>query len=131
MRDPAPIADRMERLRALRNRPARDVSIAPIMHAEGRRLEKMRRATGPLAQAWMDVCPSEHLDRTAIVGVRSGVLTIRVADASTRFKLDRLLASGAGRELIRRCPVSVRRVKLVIGRVGGVEEGSGVDRRRG
>jgi len=80
---------------------------------EGTRLARLARQVGGVAEAWEALCPPEHISRTRVVGVARGVLTIGVADAPTRWALERLLKGGADREMIGKCPMTVRRIRLV------------------
>jgi hypothetical protein len=44
-----------------------------------------------------------------------GVLTVEVKGAPARFELDRALRAGMERELIKACPASLHKVKLIPG----------------
>jgi len=116
--DPRDAAGRIERLRGFRVRPPRDDHAGAMFEATGRDLARREKKFAGVAEAWEATCPPEHLGRTAIQGVHRGVLTIGVADASTRYELDRMLKAGAQKDLVRRCPMTVRRVKLVAADVG-------------
>lgn len=76
-----------------------------------RRLEK---SMGAVATAWQELVPSPLADRTALVGVSRGVLTVRAGDASARFELDRWLRSGGELAVIRRCVTGLTRVRVVV-----------------
>lgn len=106
-------ADRLQALREARARPSRDTAAGPLFSAAARDLHRLEKKLAGVAEAWEAVCPSHLLDRTAIISVSRGVLSIGVADAPARFEIDRLLGAGAKRELIRRCPMTVRRIRLV------------------
>jgi hypothetical protein len=98
--------------------------MGPTFAAAALWLERSRRRLGKVAQAWQGVCPAQHVERTAIVGLAAGTLTVRVADDATRFEIDRALRAGAERELIRRCPAGVARVRLVSGPIPGARAGA-------
>lgn len=115
--DPREIALRLEQLRSRRVRPERDTSLTAQIAGQRRELERTRRRIGAISGAWIEVCPPDLLERTAVKGLNRGVLTIAVADAPTRYELSRLLREGAERELIRRAPTTIRRVKLVPGAI--------------
>ncbi len=53
--------------------------------------------------------------RTSLVGLRGGILEVRVDSSSVRFELDRLLRGGALEELRRRHRGSLLRIKIRIG----------------
>lgn len=110
-------ARRLADLRERRGARRPTGSMGDAFASAAKELERQRRRTGAVAGAWEAVCPAELIDRTAIEGVSRGVLTIRVADASTRFQLDRFMRGGGEMEVIRRSPSGVRRVKLVVGAV--------------
>lgn len=103
--------DALRRRRAFR--PRRD-ALADAFTAAARELERSRRRLAGVAEAWEAVCPPGLVERTAIEGVARGVLTIRVADASTRFELDRLLRTGAEAALVGLAPSTIRRVRLAL-----------------
>lgn len=110
--DPEAAALRLERLREARQRRGRDDALAPAFQRAARDLQRLQKGLAGVAEAWESVCPAELLERTAIRGIRRGVLTIGVADAPARYELERMLKGGAERELIRRCPMTVRKVRL-------------------
>ena len=104
---------RLERLRALRG-PYPDRSDARgLFEAQRRSLERTERRLGSAASAWAELCPAGLVGRTAVLSVVRGILTVGVEGAPVRFELDRRLRGGLERELIRRCPVAVRGVRLV------------------
>ncbi|MEO1128526.1 MAG: DciA family protein [Planctomycetota bacterium] len=115
--DPQDAASRVDRLRSFRVRPMPDQHAGAMFEATGRELARQERKLAGIAEAWESICPPEHLGLTEIQGISRGVLTIGVADASTRYELDRLLKSGAQKNLVRLCPMTVRRVKLVAAQI--------------
>ena len=67
-----------------------------------------------VAAAWDRVVPGHLRGRAAVLGCRSGVLSIRCRSASDRFALDRWLRGG-GEQAVRDASRStVKRVKLTL-----------------
>jgi len=106
--------DRFAVVRASRVRGERAVQMGETFQAQAMSLKRTRFRHLGCARAWEAVCPADRIDRTAIVGIRNGALTIGVADHATKFELDRLLRAGAERELVKLAPTTVRRVKLIV-----------------
>jgi hypothetical protein len=104
----------LERLRAGRNRPERDLSVSGIVASQKKALAKQHRELAGVWASWAAGVPARLLDRTTLVGVSRGVLTVRVADAAARFELDRFLRTGGEIDLVRRAPIGVRKIKLVL-----------------
>jgi hypothetical protein len=100
-------------LRGFRNRTGPDVSIANALKELERDVVKRQRAVGGIGAAWEEIAPARLSGRCQVVGVSRGVLTIRAADAATRFELDRFLRSGGERELARRAGVAIKKTKLL------------------
>ena len=111
--DPRSAAMRLGKLRETRSRRERDDALASSFQRTARDLARLEKNLAGVAEAWETVCPPARLPRTAIRSVQRGKLTIAVADASTRFELDRLLRAGAKRDLVKGCPMTVRSVRLV------------------
>lgn len=106
-----------QRLKSLRERRVfrdRTASVGPIADALGADLKRLERRIGGVAGAWTATCPPELIRRTSVEGISRGVLTIRVDDAGTRFEIDRWLRSGGERELVKKCPTTVRKVRVTI-----------------
>lgn len=108
-----PLAAELERLRSRRVRRDRAPEAGVLFAAQARELAKQQKRLGGVAGAWAEVCPPELIERTTILSLSRGVLTIGVPDAAARFELDRFLRAGAERELIRLAPATVRTVRLV------------------
>ena len=106
--------DRFGVVRDSRVRPERAQAMGETFQAQAQSLKRSQRKHLGVASAWEAVCPDSLIDRTGIVGIKGGALTIGVADHATKFELDRLLRDGADRELIKLAPTTVRRVKLVV-----------------
>ena len=112
--DASSLAARIEELRKRRapREPRWDASALFDEHAD--ELTRLRKRLGGVGEAWRLVCPPDLLPRTAVRSLARGVLTIGVADASTRYNLDRLMREGGERQLVRASPTTVRKVKLVL-----------------
>jgi hypothetical protein len=104
----------LARIRQARVRPAPDLSLAGMMAAQAREIRRRQRATEGVGEAWDAAVPADLRERSFVEGVSRGVLTVRAANAPTRYELERLLRAGLEREVIRRCSAPVRRVKLVV-----------------
>ena len=100
--------------------------------ALGRTLARDARRAGGAGDAWIAVCPEDFADRTGVVSLSRGTLTIGVADHATLYRLDRALRGGLERQVIAAASAPIRRVKLVVrpGLAGGGAGGS-QDRPRG
>jgi hypothetical protein len=102
----------LARLRQFRNRPDPDCALNTPLTALCRQIERQHRAAGGIGDAWGAVVPP-HLARHAeIISFSRGTLTVRAADASTRFQIDRFLRTGGQNELARRAGTAIRRIKL-------------------
>jgi len=110
--DDASAIRRIERLRELRGLRGPAPSAAPLFLASRSALERKQRQIAGAAEAWEKVCPAELIDRTRIVSMRRGVLTIGAADAATRFELDRMLRSGGQRAVARASRTPIARVRI-------------------
>lgn len=104
----------LDRLRSFRNPRPRDLTIGGLVDAERQRAAKQARAVGGIAAAWHDVIPPALAEKTQILRLSRGVLTVRVRDAAAKYTLDRFLRSGGEASLIRRASTGVNRVKLVL-----------------
>lgn len=111
--DPTPQDSRLARLREWRNRRERDLSLTRVLEEEQRRLRRVHRAVGGAERAWIEAAPAELAARCEVVRLARGVLTVRVADDSTRFALDRWLRSGGLLALTRATPATLTRVRLM------------------
>lgn len=95
-----------------------------VFAAAAREFTKRDRQFSVAAEAWGEVCPRELAARTAIVAFSRGVLTIGVSDAAARFEIDRVLRAGAERELVRRMPTTLRKVRLEVRQGTGLGPGA-------
>lgn len=92
---------------------SRRVEVSRLFASTQRDLQRAEKRVAGSAALWERACPPELLDRTSVVGLQRGVLTIGVRDHSTRYILDRMLRSGLETDLIRRSAVAIHKVKLV------------------
>ena len=111
---PDSIADRIESLRERRVPKPRNNAMSDLLAARTKALKRESRGTGVVATAWGELCPPHLLERTGVVGITRGVLTLSADDAAARFEVDRVLRCGVERELLKRLPLNVRRVRVVI-----------------
>lgn len=72
------------------------------------------RDEGSAAAAWSKVCPEPLRGRCKVVGVGKGGMKVWVADAGTRYELERFLRAGGLRLLRRSSSVSIQRVRFVL-----------------
>lgn len=100
-------------LREHRVRGERELGLATDVAALRDGIERRERAIGGVSEAWGSVVPAGVGDSAELVGVRRGVLSVRVRDAAARHALDRFLRSGGLDRLIKACPVSLTRVAFV------------------
>lgn len=105
------------RLRNLRDRRVKagpDLSISDPVAKLRAFFERQVRDGDDVAAAWDRVVPGHLRGRAAVMGCRSGVLSIRCRSASDRFALDRWLRGG-GEQAVRDASRStVKRVKLTL-----------------
>lgn len=113
MLDPAD-QNELERLRKFRAPKERDLTLRVPLGFAAQELRRMRRGLGAVAAAWGQIVPPELAERTALVGISRGVLTVRASDASAKYELERLLRSGGEAAVVRASPVSLRRVRVVL-----------------
>lgn len=83
----------------------------------GSRYETPHRQLGRIAEQWQRLLPADLVDRTALVGLRRGVLSVIVADSATLYRVDRLLRQSALAELRTAAGAAIRRVKLEQGKL--------------
>ncbi len=110
---PQQAQDRLRLRQAQIEARSRRVEIGRLFATTQRDLQRTEKRLAGTATLWERVCPTELLERTCVVGLQRGVLTIGVRDHSTRYMVDRLLRSGLEADLIRRSAVSISKVKLI------------------
>lgn len=104
---------RIESLRTHRVRPERAGPIGDAVSKLERDVRRRQRALKGIGGAWSEVVPEDLGRRCELVGLRIGVLTVRVQDGADRFELDRFLRSGGLGSLISASPATLRRVRIV------------------
>ncbi len=104
----------LSRLRELRAPRERDAALATEVERLRAEMERRRRRGSGAAAAWEVVVPDGLREKSEVVGVSRGVLSVRVRDASARFALDRFLRSGGEAALIGAARIAIRRVKLIV-----------------
>jgi hypothetical protein len=102
---------RLENLRRWRNRPERNVSLAGLAEQVHKNIVKPHQQLGALVEAWRELIPPGLLERTALVSLTRGVLTVHVADHASSYELDRLLRGGVEQRLRQASKASLRKVK--------------------
>ena len=86
------------------------------------KLAKRMRQFGKLTEIWDEVVPGSIREHTALEGFRNGCLTVAVDTAAHRFQLRNLLDGGLKREIQRRLPVALNKVRVVPGRFYCMDE---------
>ncbi len=105
---------RLETLRAREARRGGGTDLRDRFASLARELARAARRSGTAGEAWLAVCPEEFVDRTRVVGLARGVLTLGVADAATHFELDQFLRGGGREVLVRASTAPIRRIKVVV-----------------
>jgi len=108
----------IEKLRKLRARPARDLSIAGVIADAASTAARTHKKLGELIELWERLVPADIAAHTSLTGLRGGVLHLIVDSSSTSFELDRLLRCGLTDQLRRQYRGTLVRVKTRIGRIG-------------
>jgi len=107
-------AQRLDRLRTSRVRPARDTSINGAVSAQRERTGRLMRQAGSAAAVWAELAPAGLRERSRVEKLVRGSLHVVVTDAATRFTLDRWLRGG-GQERVAaaaRAPIDKVRVRI-------------------
>ena len=84
-------------------------------------LGKRVRQVGKLSEIWDDVIPQGIREHTALESFHRGVLTVIVDSAPHRFQLQILLAAGIEKEIRRRFPGALNKIRLVPGQFYSVD----------
>ncbi len=108
-------AAHIENLRKTRSLRPVAPSIEREIAFQARDLKKLQKRTASIAEAWSTVIPGPLADHSAIDRLAAGVLTVRVADASARYELDRYLREGGLERLRAAASAPITRVKIVAG----------------
>ena len=116
--DPAPGADRrlvwLDRMRPFRERHERDVGLDRVIQALERELRDQHNAVGDIIDVWNEVAPPALRDIAVSAGVSPGTLTIAVATSGASYELSRVLRDGLERDLMKRLPARVKRIRVKI-----------------
>jgi hypothetical protein len=104
----------IRRLQSLRKPYEKDLALRDQFGALAKDLKRQARSVGSLGDSLAQLLPPQLKDRFAIVSFSRGVLTVRAADASSKFELDRWLREEGEQQLIRRAATNLLRVRLVL-----------------
>lgn len=102
----------IERLRELRQRPQRDLSIASIIRRTADAAQKSQKRLGSIIELWEALVPRELAARTRLEHIRGGLLHVSVDSSATAYELDRLLREGLERELRSQYRGTLMRVRV-------------------
>ena len=102
----------LQRLRELRQRRPRDVSITSLIESQKRQAGKAQQQIGELAELWAELVPEPLRMRTSLLGMRGGVLHVAADSSSVAFELDRCLRESLLSELRNRYHSTLMRVKV-------------------
>lgn len=103
----------LNRLRQFRNWGGPDLSVENTLRDLCQHLERQQRASGKIETAWATVIPADLQRRATVSSFARGLLTVRIADAATRYQIERFLRAGGQRDLERSAGSAIRRVKLI------------------
>ncbi|WP_428386898.1 DciA family protein [Mucisphaera sp.] len=107
----------LDRTQARLKRAERDLSLGFMKQAFRAEIERPWKKLEQVVEAWREVLPTQVAERTRLQGLDRGTLRVGVADSATLYELDRLLRSGAQRELLARVrggAAVVRKIKLSV-----------------
>jgi hypothetical protein len=123
-----PVQEHLDRLRASRSLPKRDLSLGFLTDQFKRDVAKPYKQLGDLAEMWAQLVPARLVERSRLVGLSRGILHVEVDNPAAHFEIDRLLRSGVQKQLIQghKGP-AFRKVQIKL--VGRSEAGA-VDARR-
>ncbi|MCC6675768.1 MAG: DUF721 domain-containing protein [Phycisphaerales bacterium] len=103
----------VDKLRQIRPGPRSAPPIHDAVAAFENDLARRHKSMGGIAAAWTAAVPDDLAAPAELVSMARGVLTVRVQDAPARFALDRFLRAGGEREVQRRSPVTLKKIRLV------------------
>jgi hypothetical protein len=109
----------LARIVSRREVPERDQRLNQEFAGIAKRVRTQRKAVGGLGSAWEASLRAAGIheqvyEKTTLVGLSRGVLTVRVADAATKFILDRFLRSGGEKAVGRLAGVGLQRIKTFL-----------------
>ena len=102
----------LDRMRPFRARRDRDVTIEVTIRSLERELRAEHDAVGDVIDVWNQIAPAHVRGLAAIGGVVQGTLTLTVESSGASYELSRALREGLERELLKRLPARVRRIKV-------------------
>lgn len=103
---------RLQRLRQLRNRAERDVSMAFLKDLYKRQIEKPGKQMSRIAETWSGLVPADLVEHTRLESLARGVLRVGVDSSAHLYQLDRLLREGLEHQIIAAARASLRKVQL-------------------
>ena len=123
-----PVQEHLDRLRASRSLPQRDLSLGFLAEQFKRDVAKPYKQLGDLAELWAELVPARLVERSRLVGLSRGVLHVEVDNPAAHFEIDRLLRGGVQKQLIQghKGP-AFRKVQI---KLAGRSEAGEVDARR-
>ncbi|HYE02176.1 MAG TPA: DciA family protein [Phycisphaerales bacterium] len=104
----------IERLRRHRAPATPDPSLGALVQKQAADLRRLGKGLVQVAGAWDALVPPELAARTELLALARGCLTVRTADAATKYQLERLLAAGGEAALARSVAVPLRRVRVTL-----------------
>lgn len=107
----------IERLRAFRVRPPRDLTIAADIERIERIVARTGRRLAELIEAWEALLPAELVSQSRIASYRRGVVHVHATSSAVLYELDRHLRGGTEDQLRARVRGTVVRVRLTVGPV--------------
>ena len=102
----------LNRLARSRAFPVRDLSVAAALAPQFKIIQTRHRQFGKVGAAWSVALPDQFKSACELVTCTRGVLTVRAANSSIRFELDRWLRTG-GLKALADAGGKVRSVKVV------------------
>ncbi len=103
----------IESLRKYRDLPRPDLGLDGPLASLQKELSVRVRVGGVLEEAWEELLPEGLRQRTSPVGIRRGVLTVRVGDSGADYLLSAWLRGGGMAALRKRVRAPIQRVKTV------------------
>jgi hypothetical protein len=110
-------AEHLENLRQWRNRKRPDLTLGYLKKYVAKKYTRPLKQMGPFAELWQKALPPRLHERTALVALHNGVLTIHIADSPTLYQIDRLMRSGVEHQLKSQAKTAITEIKLKIGPV--------------
>ncbi|MEX0654511.1 MAG: DUF721 domain-containing protein [Phycisphaeraceae bacterium] len=108
-----PHGQRLDRLRASRNRPDPDLSLGFLQKQFQRDVARPHKQLAQLVELWAQLVPADLAQHTRLESLSRGVLRVAVDSSSHLYELDHLLRAGLERDLVRQhTGPAFRRIKL-------------------